>query len=308
MSSVMETLLRIQPAEVCLARRGFRVPGKVVRARLEHIGETFLQGYHAALSDCAMEVLVTRLEAIDLEFRGFGYEGAAMALDLLDHLTPWKPPRVPQFLSGPAEPHTYMAIVGIGWSMARLSLGLARRLSHLDPLLRWLAFDGWGFHEGYFHWPRYAGGNAYPRKLSGYALRVFDQGLGRSMWFIGGADPEAIRSCVVGFPDSRRGDLWSGIGLACTYAGGAEPEEIIQLRGAAESWWPHLAQGSVFAAKARERAENPTEHTDQACRLLTGLPAIEAAALSDLMLSQVGEGPEPAYERWRVCIRKYLLD
>jgi hypothetical protein len=284
------------------------MPRQSVRAKLERIGETFLQGYHAALADSEIEVLAARLDNIDAEFRGFAYEGATMALDLLDQLTPWKRSRASRFLAGAAEPHTYMAIVGIGWSMARLQLGLARRLSKLDPLLRWLAIDGWGFHEGYFRWRRYAGGKEHPRRLKGYARRVFDQGLGRSMWFIGGADPAAMVDLVEGFPDSRRGDLWSGVGLACTYTGSADSGELMRLRQASERWWPHLAQGAVFAAKARQRAGNLMESTDEACRLLAGLPAIEAAALSDLMVRGAVDAAEPAYEVWRSRIQTRLLE
>jgi enediyne biosynthesis protein E3 len=307
-SSILGTLLYIRPTEVNLLRRGFHIPRDCVRDRLEHIGETFLQGYHAALADGPLNTLAMHLDTIGAEFRGFGYEGAAMALDLLDQVTPWRQARTSRFLAGPAEPHTYMAIVGIGWSMARLSLGFTRRFSNLDPLLRWLAVDGWGFHEGYFHWPNYAGGKPHPHKLKGYAQRAFHQGLGRSIWFVGGADPEVIVDFVEGFPNSCRGDLWSGIGLACTYAGGADPEEIRLLRCAAGSWWPYLAQGAVFAAKARSRAGNPTEYADEACRLLTGLTAIEAAALADLMLKRGIEGAAPAYEAWRAAIRGYLSE
>ena len=306
MSSVLEALLRISPAEVRAERRGFRIPLAPVRDRLERIGEIFLEGYHAALADRGMEALAERLDRIDTGFRGFGYEGAAMALDLIDQTTPWKTPRIAQFLSGPAKPHTYMAIVGIGWSMARMHFGLKRRFSRLDPLLAWLAFDGWGFHEAYFHWPRYAAGKPWPRALTGYATRAFDQGLGRSLWFIGGADPEAITNLVEGFPDSRRGDLWSGVGLACTYAGGCGAREMSRLWRASDSWWPHLAQGAVFAAKARERAGNLTDHTDEACRVLAGLPAREAAALADRMLKQAADAQKPAYEAWRVRIQMHF--
>jgi hypothetical protein len=308
MSSILGSLLSIRPEEVNLLRRGFHIPRESVRDRLEHIGETFLQGYHAALADGPLDTLAIQLDMIGAEFRGFGYEGAAMALDLLDQITPWRETRISRFLAGPAEPHPYMTIVGIGWSMARMSVGFGRRFSNLDPLLRWLAIDGWGFHEGFFHWPHYSGGKSHPRRLKGYAQRAFHQGLGRSIWFVGGADPEVIVDFVEGFPHSCRGDIWSGIGLACTYAGGADAEEMSLIRRAAGPWWPHLAQGAVFAAKTRSRAGNPTEYADEACRLFAGLSAIEAAALSDLMLGQAVEGAEPAYEAWRAAIRRYLSE
>jgi hypothetical protein len=262
-------------------------------------------GYQAALEDSGMQALEARLSVADLEFRGFAYEGAAMALDLLDQLTPWKTRRLPAFMDGPGSPHIYMVHVGMGWSLARMPLRLGQRLSRLDPLLRWLALDGYGFHEGYFHWPRYAGGTLVSR-LRGYELRAWNQGLGRSMWFVGGADPEWIAGAIADFPASRRDDLWSGVGLACAYAGGADAGEIRVLRFAAGGHYPHLAQGVVFAAGARSRADNPAEHTELACQLLCDLSLQKAAAISDETRSRALADAEPAYEAWRRLIREHF--
>jgi hypothetical protein len=301
--------LSIPVEQVTFARRNFRVPHDSVRRRLERVGEMFLRGYHAALDDRGqewMEMLGMQLAEVELEFRGFAYEGAAMALDLLDQLTPWKASRLSAFLSGVGEPHIYMAHVGVGWSMARLPLRFEKRLRRLDPVLRWLVLDGYGFHEGYFHWVRYADGSSRPHRLRAYGLRAFDQGLGRSLWFVGGANPEWIADAIAAFQDSRLGDLWSGVGLACAYAGGAEASQIARLRFAAKVHYPHLAQGTVFAAGARSRAGNPTDHTELACRLLCDLSADEAAALSETTWRQAHEDSEPAYEVWRRLIRSYF--
>jgi enediyne biosynthesis protein E3 len=296
-------LLRIRPEEATFARRGFRSSGPEAQARLERVGERFLGGYHAALEDRGMAVLTPKLESVELEFRGFAYEGAAMALDLLDRIKPWRASRVRQLLDGSGAPHIYMVHVGMGWSMARLRLGMRRRLSRLDPLLRWLVLDGCGFHEGYFHWPRYSGGEHRPKWLRGYALRAFDQGLGRSLWFVGGADPRWIASAVASFPEARRADLWSGVGLACSYAGAAGAGALGSLRMASGTYRNHLAQGAVFAAGARQRAGNPAPHTELACRILCEISAREAAAISDETVLRAREDHEPAYEVWRRLIR-----
>jgi hypothetical protein len=303
---VLKRWLRIPQEEVTVARRGFRDPGEPTRRRLERVGESFLHGYHAALADEGLKSLTARLEDVELEFRGFAYEGAAMAIDLLDQLTPWRRSRLSAFLEGPGAPHTYMVHVGIGWSLARWTFSLERRLMQLDPLLRWLALDGYGFHEGYFCWPRYANGSTQPRKLPGYGLRAFDQGLGRSLWFVGGADPGWIENAVAAFPEPRRADLWSGVGLACAYAGGASPSDIHHLRDAGASYSAHLAQGAFFAAGARARAGNPAQHTDLACNLLCGHSAQEAAIVCDETRLQAQEDGEPAYEVWRRLIRTYF--
>lgn len=307
---MLKRWLRIAPEEASFTRRGFRVPRESVRNRLERVGATFLAGYNAALENDAdaagMEPLAERLSEIDLEFRGFAYEGAAMALDLFDQITPWKKRRLSAFIKGPGNPHIYMVHVGMGWSLARMPLRLEQRLGRLDPLLRWLALDGYGFHEGYFHWPRYASGTRRPRRLHGYKLRAFDQGLGRSMWFVGGAHIKWMAAAISAFPAPRRADLWSGVGLACAYAGGADAGEISSLRLAAQAYYPHLAQGAVFAAGARSRAANPAAHTELACWLLCDLSLAEAAAISEETRARANANGEPAYELWRQMIREHF--
>jgi enediyne biosynthesis protein E3 len=307
MAGILQKLLSISPAEASFARRSFHFLHDSARQRLEQVGETFLQGYHLALADQGIELLVEHLNEIDLEFRGYAFEGAAMGLDILDQLQPWKAQRIHELLRGPGQVHVYMVHVGIGWSMARLRWGIKWRLAKLDPLLQWLALDGFGFHEGYFHWSHYAGG-ATPRftVLRGYGLRVFDQGLGRSLWFVSGADPEHITSAIMRLPEARRNDLWSGIGLACTYAGGADSGDVRMLRLASGQHWPHLAQGAVFAAGARQRAGNMAAQTQTGCELLCGLSAQRAAELCEETLRNVAADASPAYEMWRRLIREHL--
>lgn len=271
--------------------------------QLEASGRSFLAGYHLALEEEAPAALATRLDGVEAEFRGFAFEGAGMGLALLDFLTPWRPGQLRAFLAGAGEPHTYMVHVGIGWAIARLPwlrTRLDRPLMRFDPLLRWLVADGYGFHEGYFHWRRSLKSQARPRRLTGYAARAFDQGLGRSLWFVEGGDVARIPSVIATFPAARRPDLWSGVGLACAYAGGVDAESIRQLGARAGEYLPQVAQGVAFAAKARSRAGNPAAHTDLACQIIGAVSADEAAAITDTALEHLpGDGPEPAYEIWR---------
>jgi hypothetical protein len=197
-----------------------------------------------------------------------------------------------------------MVHVGIGWALARLPGRIEHALAGLDSLLRWLAIDGYGFHAGFFEWRRYVEGRMLPRRLSGYAGRAFDQGLGRSLWFIEGADVTRIPATIAVFPPSRQRDLWSGVGLACAYAGGVERPALEALWEAAGYYRPDMAQGVAFAAKARERAGNPTAHTEMACLALCDMTAQAAASVTDR--AQRNLPPDqaiPAYEVWRQRIR-----
>jgi enediyne biosynthesis protein E3 len=292
--------LGLSPAEASFARRGFREGEEKARQRLEQIGVTFLSGYHAALEESEFIALARRLEKVDADLRGFAFEGTAMGLALLDYFTPWRRDRWQTFTSRMSQPHIYMMHVGLGWALARLRRSVTSYLARLDPLLGWLVVDGYGFHEGYFGWPRYIEQRAIPARLEGYERCVFDQGLGRSMWFVKGADVGAVANAINAFPSTRRSDLWSGIGLACAYAGGCGRAAIESLRAAANEYLPALAQGVAFAAKTRERAANLNIHTETVCRLICGQSAEAVAAITDAALEDLHEDVGlPAYEVWR---------
>jgi enediyne biosynthesis protein E3 len=314
MGSLSKRLFGISPDETRFATRRFRCDTPDVRERLEEVGRCFVRGYHAALEEDRPIPLAERLEEITPEFRGFAYEGAGMALAILDSLTPWRRGRVEAFLRGPAEPHIYLVLVGAGWALARLPLSVDRMLARFDMVKKWLVLDGYGFHQGYFHWPRAIAGQERPRRLAGYARRTFDQGIGRSLWFVEGAGIDRIAERIAAFPAERRGDIWSGVGLACTYAGGVSAADIEDLRQAAGEHAPQLGQGAAFAAKARARAGNLVSHTELACRVLCGTGAEEAAAVTDR--AAVGLPPDqpanglpavPAFEVWRQRIQQSFV-
>ncbi|HLY22010.1 MAG TPA: DUF1702 family protein [bacterium] len=304
MSWLARRFLTIPVAEVTFARRGFHAGDAQTCSWLEHIGRTFLTGYHAALEHDP-EALGRGLDAVDRDVRGFAFEGAAMALTLLDALSPWsRNRRMTALLRGRGAAHVYMVHVGAGWALARLRRG-ARPPAHLDPLLGWLAVDGYGFHEGYFAWRHYVRACRPPVRVNGYERRVFDQGLGRSLWFVDGADPARIAAAVARFSPDRHSDLWSGVGLAGAYAGGATETALSALARAAGAYRACLAQGAAFAATARQRAGNSSPSTEAACRAFCAMSAAEAAQLVEAALQDLhAEGPVPAYEVWRSRIRR----
>ncbi|HEV2851246.1 MAG TPA: DUF1702 family protein [Thermoanaerobaculia bacterium] len=311
-AALRRALFGIAPGETSFERRGFRGEAEEVRGRLEEVGRCFVRGYHAALDEDRPEPLAARIEAeTEWEFHGFAYEGAGMALALRDALSPLRRNRLARFLAGPGGAHAYIIHVGAGWILARLPLSPARLLSRLaDPVLRWLALDGYGFHEGFFHWPRSVERGQVPGKLHGYGRRGFDQGLGRSLWFVEGADVRRLPVTIHSFAPERRPDLWSGLGLACAYAGGRTRVEVETLARAAGPHAPQLAQGAAFAAKARERAGNLAPHTELACEVICGMSAARAAAVTDEALRGLpADRPgEPAFEVWRRRIQERFTE
>jgi len=282
-------------------RRGFDVSDPIAARHLEAVGRSFLHGYNAALLDTDPWRIARVLDPVDDLFRGFAYEGAAMALSILDLITPWGKSRFEAFLKGPGDAHIYMVYIGHGWALARLARRFEPHIAKRDPLLCWLLADGYGFHQAFFHPKKYLHRLRRPKKLrSGFGLNAFDQGLGRALWFVAGTNVPGIRATILRFDEARRNHLWSGIGLAATYAGGVSEEVLYNLREASGSAWPHLAQGACFAAEARLRADNLIPQVATACRIFCDLSPAEAAELTNRLRPE-GSGPA-CYQSWRSSI------
>ena len=306
---ILHRLLNIDPAEVEFSRRGFTCPDPEIRQRLENVGRVFLQGYDTALRHKDDDALAARLEQISLEHRGFAHEGAAMAITLRDRLT-FRGNAFERFAAGPGRDHIYMLHVGAGWTYARLPWlrsRIERAIGDLHPVFRWLVIDGYGFHQGYFHWNQPGLLNRSVARLSVHARRAFYQGLGRSLWFSNGAQVNAIAAAISRFPPLYHEDAWSGVGLACAYAGGISVDAIVELRRESGENAAPLAQGAAFAAKARQRAGNQARHTETACSVLCALSADAAAALCDQTFRQIDLLHPCPYQHWRKLVQESLI-
>lgn len=298
------------PDEVKFERRGFTATSVTQQANLEKVGRKFLEGFDYGLTGRGLVDIEAALEDVESPFRGFAYEGCAMGLAVRDSLLPAGQHWVRDFIAGPAAPHTYMAHIGVGWAMARLPVVRWRAVMPQDPVLRWLALDGYGFHQAYFKTKQYVTGQFQTRlpiwRPSDYANRAIDQGIGRALWFVNGSDVRAAAGAIGRFAEERRGDLWSGTALASVYAGGVEEADLELLRSLAGEYAPDGAQGAAFAAKARLLADLATPHTEMATQVWCGMPAVKAAAVTDdaQEVLREPEGDVPNFERWRERIRQ----
>ncbi|MFC4146091.1 DUF1702 family protein [Micromonospora mangrovi] len=295
--------------------RGFHVKSESARDLFERVGSSFLTGYAAAAGATRHADVTPELAGLTTQFRGFAFEGAAMAYAMRDALNPFGGNLVARFLAGPGDPHVYMAYVGVGWAMARLPRLRWSALHAPDPVLRWLVLDGYGFHQTYFKTDRYVRGQQRHERFpwpagphNWYAGHAIDQGVGRAMWFVAGGDVDRVAGLINGFAEERRADMWSGTGLAATYAGATGEGELTRLAALAGPYRANLAQGSAFAAGARVRAGLVVPHTDLATGVLCGLSSTEASAVTDDELPGSDEdgGDRPAYEIWRERVARRL--
>jgi enediyne biosynthesis protein E3 len=286
--------------------RGFHVKSAAAVERLETVGRSFLTGYGAAAATGRPRDVEADLAALPAMYRGFAYEGAGMGMAVLDGLPVGHTHHVRDLLTGPGDPHVYMVYVGVGWAMARLPRFRWSTLFAPDPLLRWLVLDGYGFHQAYFRTRRYVHEHFRAERFGwpvdgppGYADRVIDQGIGRAVWFVGGTDPDRVTTLLDAFPESRRADLYSGTGLAATYAGGVDRRELERLVALAGPYRTQLAQGAAFAAAARLRAGLVVPHNELATEVLCGTDVATAAAVTDQARDGLTDGAVPAYATWR---------
>ncbi|WP_116428704.1 DUF1702 family protein [Streptomyces spongiicola] len=298
-------LLTPPVSETTMEVRGFHVKNAEAKARLEHIGEVFLKGYAYAVEAASPAEAEGLLEDVPTDMRGFAYEGAGMGAAVYDSL-PGHGGRLAGLLTGEGRHHDYMIYVGIGWAMARLPKPLWPDIRTTDPLLRWLALDGYGFHQAYFRTGAYVRtpGTQHPFRWNGghnhYTPNAIDQGIGRALWFVGGTDPEVVTDLIRAYPERRRGDLYAGAGLACAYAGGASEDELAHFAQSAGRHRWSLAQGAAFATEARVKAGTVIDHTHLAARVVCGTTAERASRVCrDTRPQAPGGGAAPAYETWR---------
>lgn len=297
-------VLGMPPRAADLAARGFPAPSPSARpgfVLLERHARSFIDGYNVALLAAGRD-LEDHLAEAPQGRTGFWMEGAAMAAAVLDTMS-LRPRRLDFLMTAPFWPHRYLIHVGVGWAWAALRVRRPATHRVLDPLLGWLAWDGVGFARGFFAPRRHLLQQSPPLRSRGYAARVADQGLGRCLWFYGGAQPGEVARLVRTFSPDRRSDVWSGVGLAATYAGGASADSLAPLIEGAGSWQADLAQGAVFGATARVAAGEVMPDTDAISRRLCGLSPTEAAAVADEARRGCSRGAADDYERWRKRIR-----
>ena len=275
----------------------------------------FFDGMYLALDIGDQDELRRTIDNEPLEYRGFVYEGAGMGLILLDGFLPFKN-RFDSFLRLSGERYELLVQIGAGMGFGYLATGMPLRLVRRDtnkfvdaqePMHRWLVLDGYGFFDGMVNWKRVVTRRKQPRDLSGYGLRAYDQGVGRSLWICTGGHAGRFSQSINAFPAERQPDLWGGIGEGLAYAGGVDDfARVRDLISEAGAFADHLAAGVVVGAVGRVRGGEQSAHTDLACQAIWGCDSTTLVASADERWDN-GLGSVAAvdlYENWRAGLRR----
>jgi enediyne biosynthesis protein E2 len=317
LGSVRRFVMTPKLIDVTFAKRGFPAAPSAATQRLEAIPQAVICGFEWGIDARDQWEVERRLSLVDREQLGFAYEGATMAFTILD--ATGRGHRTRDLLRGPGRPHIFLAYIGMGFAMARLPRPVWKKVlpdltgDPYYPVMSWLAVDGFGFDRAYFDTGRWVDEQRVPKSYPwagapDYFPRAVDQGIGRALWFICGGSAPDVAAAAGRFASHRQADLWSGIGLAATFAGGCDADGLAALRRAAGGCGPDLSLGAVFAVKARAYAGFVPDHTQVACLALTDASVDKAVKVADdtAVSSAPEPGSEPPYETWRQRIRAHF--
>lgn len=300
----------IRPRQMTVDRLGLLVDTPEQVERVNVILNSFAGGFNRMIgspSATAWRRYVARLPAL---LQPFAHEGAAMGYRLR-YLGRFDATEFEDRLVRREPGLRYLYYVGLGFwcGMRHYSPEAVERISEgLDPLHRYLVFDGYGFKRAFFDHPRDAAAFDRLDGLSGYARSAAFQGVGRALWFRFMGRPDRL------FEEMERlgtfaADAAAGVGLAAAFTNPDRLETAIALaRLVPAAWQPHVHLGLCFGLKARSISDR-----DQFERDMGRWPeAVRDAVLASIRecdrveLQVRADGEADGYRRWRERVTNWM--
>lgn len=282
-SVLFKKIFGLPLSEVEFGTRGFYPDANSsTKEKLELSAKSVVQGYNIALQEGYSLALINQISMIENELQGFFCEGVGMGLFVKDRFSIRNTSHFDKFLQKEGRLHSYMAYIGAGLAIGVFKLPYENFLATLNPFYSNLVFDGIGFQHAYFKTAKYVNEQRYPEKAINDAVmreRYF-AGVGRALWFIsGGNDTEAVRLVTL-YPEKVRAHIWSGLGLACTYAGGVDATTLSALKLASGKYRKEFITGCLIAVHTRVRAKNLADHNSLAAHVIADKEVAHISAVS----------------------------
>ncbi len=264
----------------------------------EKIKAVFLetQLFYATHDD--MPALIEYLESTEKEFSSIAYESASMSIALKDFEADTFPHNWLLFANGAAAAHQAQVYVGLGWAIAKFNFPFLTAVKEIDAQFYFRIADGCGYYDGSFKRRQTVINKQLPAYLPAAALPMYDQGIGRSIWYTEKTDIHKIHSTIETFAANRHADLCRGVGIAVAYVGGCDDDDLKTLFQYAAANGFQLACGAALAARSRTIANTMTADTNRCSRLWYALTATEEPAIAFVNTNTTGASNEEIYCDW----------
>lgn len=256
----------IRSSRMTCKRLGLLVDGPLDSTRVDSILGQFAGGFNAMITASSEARCRTACQAVPTLYRPFAEEGAAMGYTLR-HLFRYRPDEFEDRLVKRSPEFRYLYYVGLGfWSgMRNHDAATVMRISErLDPMHRYLCFDGYGFKYAFFDHPKDPAAFARFDRLPGYMRHAAYQGVGRAFYFRFMARPDLLIESIRQLGDYAV-DAAAGLGLAAVFV---NPDRLELAQGLGrklpQEWREHFHLGMCFALKARMIADSDQFERDLA--------------------------------------------
>ena len=302
----------IRARRMTVERLGLLVSSSEDVERVNGILASFVGGFNAMItrpSTSAVQAFCDRLSSI---YRPFAQEGLAMGY-APRHLFHYDPAQFENRVVKRRPEYRYLHYVGLGfWSGMRdhSPRRLARIVEGLDPLHRYLCYDGYGFKYAFFDYRANPQALAKLERLEGYARNAAFQGVGRGFWFLYVDRPDVLIEHANRFGEYAK-DIAAGAGLAAVFVYPDRLESARTLAGEMPAeWHDHFHLGMCFGLKARS-----INDVDQFERDTAGLNAsVREAVLASVRecdrveLQVRAEADQDGYRCWRGRVTAWMAE
>jgi len=275
-----------------------------VSENMEKIKILFQESSTYALQENNSVAVIEKLENIALEFRSVAYEAAAMVFAEQDivaenQLKQWK-----TFYAQASTNYSIPLHVGLGWALAKGNNETIPFFNSLDSFMVPRVLDGMGYYDGIFKQRATIKNLKISDKFVTPLIKHYDQGVGRSIWYIAAGNPIKCNEIIDTFPTERKADLWRGIGIASVYVGGCDENTYNALKKIAKEHFSSLAVGAALSVKSRVESNSITNDIELVCKLLLKTTPNEMVETLNKFLQDT-EANE--YNKWLTAIEQHFI-
>jgi len=301
---------RVRRSRMTIEALGFHVTEPANRQRVEMVTKSFAGGFNSMISCPSALAWRHFCDSIPVRYQPFAHEGAAMGFPLRQLLR-FRASDFENTLVRTRPGMRYLYYVGLGfWSGMRKHSPeqVARMWSGLDPLYRYLCYDGYGFKVAFFDYLSDPACLIRLDRFDGYARKAAYQGLGRAFYFLF-MDRKDLMIQQVRSLGEHAVEAAAGLGLASVFVNPDRIGVARELGGSLpDEWQDSFHLGMCFALKARAIADLDQFEADIAALDQPVREAISASIREcDRAELQIrSQQLEDGYGQWRAQVSRWL--